>query len=149
MADTFKRDILIGEEAEYMLLDKIQKKYPKSYKKKGEDKRFDIVVPEKRVTIEVKRDIGSKDTPNYFVEFECNGVDSWINATESDFWVIFDNYKWVWMKPKTLKTISEAFGIYWEGIPKGGASTVKAYKVQKEIIYKYATRITNEVWYRG
>tara|TARA_Y100000004_G_C8752867_1_gene343181 strand:- start:117 stop:554 length:438 start_codon:yes stop_codon:yes gene_type:complete len=145
MPDTFHEDIKIGEEAEYMLLSKIKKKYPKAYKQKGEDKRFDIVVPEKNIKIEVKRDIGSNEYPNYFIEFECNGKDSGILATKSDFWVIFDNYKWLWIKVDVLRELSYLYGKFWEGIPKGGASVVKAFRVEKKWIRKHATRIYNEV----
>ena len=74
MADTFKKDLPIGEEAEKMVLKMVQKKYSQAFKKEGNFKPYDIFVPEKNIAIEVKRDIKSNKHENYFIEYKCNGI---------------------------------------------------------------------------
>ena len=132
--DNWKEDIILGEEAEHKLNGIIKKKYPKSYKIKGEFKPYDIYVPEKDIKIEVKRDIGSKDTPNYFIEYECNYKPSGIQSTKSDFWAIYDERKFHFIKTSKLKVIAAHYGEEWEGTPRGGVSNVKAYLVSKELV---------------
>ena len=73
MKDTFKKDLSIGEEAEKMVLSMVRKKYPEAFKIEGNFKYYDLYVPEKAISIEVKRDIGSNDTENYFIDCKCNG----------------------------------------------------------------------------
>ena len=132
--DNFDNDIILGEEAEYKLLAIIQKKYPKAYKIEGEFKAYDIYIPEIDKRIEVKRDIGSKDTPNYFIEYECNYKSSGLHTTEADYWAIYDEHKFHFINVSKLRTIAVHYGSKWEGTPVGGASNVKAYLVDKSII---------------
>ena len=54
MADTFKKDLPIGEEAEKMVLKMVQKNYSQAFKKEGNFKPYDIFVPEKNKTIEIR-----------------------------------------------------------------------------------------------
>ena len=132
--DNWKDDIVKGEDAEYRLLKYLRKKYPKAYKVKGNFKDYDIEVPEKDIKIEVKRDIGSQGTNNYFIEYECNYEDSGLSATKANYWVIYDEQRWHWIKTNRLKALSIMYGRKWEGTPEGGVSNVKAYLIPKEII---------------
>ena len=142
MTDTFKKDIILGEEAEKMVLKMVQKKYPKAFKKEGNFKPYDIFVPEKNIAIEVKRDIGSNKSNNYFIEYKCNGCDSGIFASRSDYYVIFDENRFIWIITDKLKSISKSFGIKWEGIPNGGVSKVKSYLLDKNCVLRYSKMIT-------
>ena len=76
MADTFKKDLPIGEEAEKMVLKMVQKKYSQAFKKEGNFKPYDIFVPEKNIAIEVKRDINK--------QIKANKVNAWKEFF--DFW---------------------------------------------------------------
>ena len=136
--DNFSNDLPLGEEIEYRLLKHIKKKYPKSKKIKGEFKDYDLEVPEKDVKIEVKRDIGSKDTENYFIEHECNYKPSGITTTKANYWVIYDEPTFHWIKTCKLKSLCHLYGEPWEGIPKGGASFVRAYLIKKEFIITHS-----------
>ena len=141
MADTFERDIILGEEIEIRLLGKIKKKYPKSYKVEGEFKPYDLCVPEKDICIEVKRDIGSNLTDNYFIEASCNGKPSGITSSKAHYWVIYDENKYIWIKHEYLMAICKVYGKHWSGIPNGGVSIVEAYLIPKEYILKYSCKI--------
>ena len=140
--DTFKEDLPIGEEAEYMVLDIIKEKYPAAYKIKGNFKPYDIYVPETGMRIEVKRDIGSNESDNYFIEYKCNGYKSGIFASRSDYYVIFDENRFIWIRTDRLKSISKLYGWKWEGTPKGGCSHVKAFLLDKGYVLKFSESIT-------
>ena len=142
MIDTFKEDIIIGEEAEYEILSIIRKKYSKAYKMEGKYKPYDIYDPENDIKVEVKKDIGSKETPNYFIEYECNNEDSGIASTEANYWVICDEDKCMWIKISKLLSLVHLYGKTWQGIPNGGVSKVKAYLLPKEHLISHADKIT-------
>ena len=57
--EQFLKDLEIGEYTENKIVDFIKTKYPMTYKHEGEFKDYDIRIPEKDKTIEVKTDIGS------------------------------------------------------------------------------------------
>tara|TARA_Y100000592_G_C5336384_1_gene252054 strand:- start:184 stop:630 length:447 start_codon:yes stop_codon:yes gene_type:complete len=140
--DTFKKDIVIGEDAENVLLDIIKQKYPKAEKIKGQFIFYDIYVPEIDVKIEVKRDIGSNKSKNFFLEYTCNGVDSGLNASLSDYYAICDESNFIWIKTPILKEVAKKYGRYWKDTPKGGASVVEAYLTPKKYVFEYADYIT-------
>ena len=142
MIDTFKEDIILGEEIEHKLLKTIKTKYPKAYKVEGEFKDYDLFVPEKNIKIEVKRDIGSNKSDNYFIECFCNGIASGIFATKADYWVIFDENKYIWISRFMLWYTATNKGKLWKGTPKGGCSEVVAYLVPKKEVINIATLIT-------
>ena len=132
--EQFKKKLKKGEEVERKLVEYLKKKYPKTYKIEGENKDGDIVIPEIKKTIEVKNDIGSKDSNNYFIEFSCNKKDSGIASTKADYWVIYDEFDCMWIETGRLRTMCHFYGKYWEGIPKGEKSAIKAYLVPQYII---------------
>ena len=67
------------------MCDNIKKKYPTAYVVEGYNKGFDIVVPEKNQTIEVKYDSMSRSTGNYMFETEYDGEPSGITTTTADW----------------------------------------------------------------
>ena len=136
--NNFDNDIIKGEEIEYRLLSYLKKKYPKSYKMEGKFKDFDIEVPEKEIKIEVKRDIGSQKTDNFFIEYECNYNPSGIASSRANYWVIYDECRYIWIKISVLKTLAFMYGEKWEGTPVGGTTNVKAYLIPKKIIKEYS-----------
>ena len=142
MSDTFSTDIILGEETEYDVLSMIKKKYPEAHKIQGEFKAYDIYVPEKDIKIEVKRDKGSNKTNNYFIECCCNGQASGIFSTKADYWVIFDENKYIWIDKNVLWNLCQNRGRKWKGMTNGGCSEVEAYLVPKEEIINGASLIT-------
>ena len=141
--EQFKKKLKKGEEVERKLVEYLKKKYPKTYKIEGENKDGDIVIPEIKKTIEVKNDIGSKDSNNYFIEFSCNKKDSGIASTKADYWVIYDEFDCMWIETGRLRTMCRFYGKYWEGIPKGEKSTIKAYLVPQNILKDNSDLIKN------
>ena len=142
MNDTFVQDVILGEEIEHKVLAIVQKKYPMAYKVKGEFKPYDIYVPENNIKIEVKRDIGSNKSNNYFMEYKCNDKNSGLSSTKADYWVIFDENKYIWLDTYRLQEVAKTFGKKWSGVPDGGCSVVKAFLVPKDIILSYSEKIT-------
>ena len=90
----------------------------------------------------MKKDIGSKTTPNYFIEYECNNEDSGIASTEANYWAICDEDKCMWIKISKLLSLVHLYGKTWRGIPNGCTSEVKAYLLPKEYLISHADKIT-------
>ena len=130
----FKKKLEKGEDVERRFVKYLQKKYPKTYKIEGNNKDGDIFVPEANKMIEVKNDKGSTDTPNYFIEFSCNGEKSGIAATKSDFWFIYDEFNCMWVNTPKLKTLCKDFGRYWKGIPEKENCSIEAFLVPQNVI---------------
>ena len=141
-SEQFLKDLKKGEDVERKLVEYLKIKYPRTYKIEGENKDCDIRVPEINKTIEVKNDIGSIDTPNYFIEFSCNYKKSGIAATKADYWIIYDEVNVIWIKTSILKTICGISGKYWKGIPKGSTTEVEACLIPQESLRAKAEQIT-------
>ena len=132
--DNFKNDIIIGEKKELEILNIIKGFDEDVYKIEGKFKPYDIIAPNLKKTFEVKFDIGSKKTPNFFLEYECNGKPSGLASTKADYWVICDEEENNFINTTKLKDIAKTYGYKWEGTPHGGASNVKALLVRKKHI---------------
>ena len=145
--EQFLKDLEIGEYTENKIVSFIKIKYPKAYKHEGEFKDYDIRIPEKDITIEVKTDIGSAESDNYFIEFSCNGVDSGINSTKANYWIICDETDIIWIKTSMLKSVCVIEGVYWKGKPKGCNSIVESYLVNKHKIRERAEKVTRKEKY--
>ena len=142
--NNWEEDLKKGEEIEYKLLEYLQKKYPKAYKMEGNFKDFDIEVPEKDIKIEVKRDIGSQESGNFFIEYECNYKPSGISTSKANYWVIYDEGSYTWVKISVLKSICLIYGNTWKGFPNGGLSTVGGYLIPKHTLKEHDARKQEE-----
>jgi hypothetical protein len=92
----FKKDLLLGQQFEDEVLARVSKTYPKAYRKLGQFKGYDIVIPEKKIKLECKNDIKSQMTPNIAIEYEFNGKPSGISATKATHWLVrFYKDKWI------------------------------------------------------
>ena len=78
----FVSDLKDGEEKEHLVLGIIQKEYPQEDWYKNPEKKWVDIVNSNWKTIEVKFDRMAWVTWNFFIEVECNGKPSWINAYE-------------------------------------------------------------------
>ena len=128
------KDLERGEEVEKKILSKLQIKYPKAYKMEGNFKYYDIMIPEVNKTIEIKNDMGSADTSNYFIEMSCNYESSGIVATKANYWIIYDEVDVIWIKTSRLKAICDIQGKYYSGVPKGSTSRIEAKLVPQELL---------------
>ena len=133
----FQDDLKIGEQLEYHILKKIQKRYPQAKKIEGYFKGYDIFIPELQVRIEVKQDKKSQHTGNYVIETEFDGKPSALSTTEADYWVIFDGECEIWTTPWRIR--KAVIGLEQrEFIGKGDTKYKKAYLCPKERIKKTA-----------
>jgi hypothetical protein len=134
MSDFYK-SLQIGEYIEYMILDIIREKYPLAYKVKEYFKDYDIYVPEKELKIEVKFDKKSIYTNNFVVEIEMYNKPSALFVTKSDFWIFYDGFELMYIKPIDIKDI-----IIWNElkavrfIGKGDTESKRAILVPKHLI---------------
>ena len=84
----FEEALIDGKKSEEIVLNIVQKKYPKAFIKSGYHKEYDIEIPEIDQTIEVKKDFKSQETGNIVVEIEMNGKPSALLTTTANWWVI-------------------------------------------------------------
>ena len=138
MIKTFNRDLKRGKYHENVILEVIQKKYPKAFIKDGYCKEYDIFIPELKIGVEVKSDEKSKFTGNIVIEIEFNNRPSALITSKAKYWVIFDGYDYHWfLKDKIKDCILENKLKRVEFIGKGDTKSKKAYLIKKEILYKY------------
>ncbi len=138
MIETFNRDLKRGKYHENVILEVIQKKYPKAYIKDGYCKEYDIFIPELEIGVEVKSDEKSKFTGNIVIEIEFNNRPSALITSKAKYWVIFDGYAYNWFLKDRIKDCIKENHLNWvEFIGKGDTKSKKAYLIKKEILYKY------------
>lgn len=138
MIETFNRDLKRGKYHENVILEVIQKKYPKAFIKDGYCKEYDIFIPELEIGVEVKSDEKSKFTGNIVIEIEFNNRPSALSTSKAKYWVIFDGYDYHWFLKDKIKDCILENKLKWvEFIGKGDTKSKKAYLIKKEILYKY------------
>jgi len=102
----FKQDLELGKKIEHIVCDHIiKKKYPNSFVVEGYNKEFDIEIPEKGITVEVKYDHLSHKTGNYMFETEYDGQPSGIEVTTANWWLQVDKERCIWIDCSALKYI--------------------------------------------
>ena len=140
MSNTFKNDLQRGISIENKLLNIIKNKYPSASlidKYKG----YDIWIPETKKSIEVKYDPMSNDTGNIVVEIEMFNKPSALMATEADYWVFYDDMKFVCIKPKDIiRCIFLNKLTYKQFVGNGDSASKKAFLVPKDILFKYGIK---------
>ena len=133
----FDEALSYGKQIENMVLNYIKKKYPKSYLSQGKCSEYDIHVPEKNIYIEVKCDQKSNYTGNIVIECEMFNKASGINATKSDYWVIYDG-KFHWFKTQDIKNCILDLRPNLVKITGNGDTQPKyVYLIKKHILYNY------------
>ena len=137
MSNTFQIDLQKGINIENKLLNIIKKKYPSASlidKYKG----YDIWIPELKQSIEVKYDPMSKQTGNIVVEIEMFNKPSALITTEANYWVFYDDDKFVSIKPiDIINCIFLNKLTYKEFVGNGDTASKKAFLVPKDILFKY------------
>ena len=136
--NTFDRDLQRGEQIEQNVLEMIQAKYPKAYKKEGYYPYYDIYIPEIDKSVEVKSDEQSKHTGNILVEIEFDGQPSALSTSKADFWVWWDGFRYTWFtKDSIWQCINDIGAKTRTFIGKGDTKQKKAYLIRKNILYNY------------
>ena len=139
---SFHSDLAFGEKGEYLILKKLQLKYPKAYKVKGYCKEWDIFVPEKGIGVEVKSDRAAHKTGNVVIENSYDNKPSGIETTKATWWAYITKCNLYWIKPEHIKEcIKENKLDSLDCAPVGGDTKRKGlYLIREKMFKKYATR---------
>ena len=136
----FYESLEVGKSSEDAVCERIQKKYPKAFRKKGYCKGYDIYVPETDKKVEVKQDKKSNYTGNIVIEIEFNGKPSALSTTEADFWVFDDGETYIWITPDTLRQVVKPFKPV-RFVGNGDNKYKLAYLIKKDIIIDNALKV--------
>lgn len=140
MENTFHKDLSRGLAVEEKYLAILRDKYPSAsliHKYKG----YDIWIPEINKSLEIKYDPMSNKTGNIVVEIEMYGKPSGLMATTADYWVFYDDFKFVTITPNNIiRCIFDSKLIYKEFVGTGDFVPKKAFLVNKENLYNYSEK---------
>ena len=98
---TFDLDLQIGKRVERSWLDRMKVAFRESYQTFGEDSRYDIYVPELKVSIEVKYDPKSRETGNVVIEY-YHAKPSGILTSKATHWLFDLGEEELWFDRRSL-----------------------------------------------
>jgi hypothetical protein len=101
----------------------------------NDDYKYDFKTSE-NITYEVKTDVYSLKSPNYFIEFEYNGKPSGITKSESDYYIINDTKIYYLITTKDLKNICKKCKPCTSKLCK-----TSGYLVPKDLLQKFSVEI--------
>jgi len=128
----FKPAFDIGHKAELKVLEHCKQIDPDSRLIEGKFKDYDLIMPNRHITVEIKKDVMAKDTGNYAIEFRCNGNPSGISATKALYWVIVDEGQMLWFLTGSLKNFLKANWKYLKKVKGGDDNSSEMILVKKE-----------------
>ena len=140
---TFNRDLDRGIKVEDLVLQRIQRKYPKAYRIEGYCKEYDLWIPEVEKGIEVKYDPMSNQTGNIVVEIEMFGKPSALMATKADHWIFYDDNVFVSITPSEIKNCIKENNLQTVKFTgKGDQHPKIAYLIKKDMLFSYGKQFT-------
>lgn len=140
---TFNRDLARGIKVEDLVLQRIQRKYPKAYRIEGYCKEYDLWIPEVEKGIEVKYDPMSNRTGNIVVEIEMFGKPSALMATKADHWIFYDDNVFVSITPSEIKNCIKENNLQTVKFTgKGDQHPKIAYLIKKDMLFSYGKQFT-------
>jgi hypothetical protein len=143
MSNTFQKDLQRGLSVERKALQMINKKYPQAYMAEAL-KEYDIFIPEKNYSVEVKYDPMSNITGNFVVEIEFNGKPSALMTSTATYWLFYDDEEWFWIKPMEIISCIFLNNLRWvEFIGDGDTKSKKVFLIRKEILKNFPKKIEN------
>lgn len=95
----FQKDLQIGREIEYKVLNIIKNTYPCAVLIDGKFKDYDLFIPETNKKIEIKGDYRSKDTGNIIIELMMFEKPSALLTTKADYWIVYTGLEFLWIEP--------------------------------------------------
>ena len=137
----FKEALSSGKQYEYMYRDHLRQWYPNTAVVEGYCKGFDIFIPERNETIEVKLDKKSNYTGNIVIEIEFNGKASGLITSTADHWVFCDGEEWIRYLTSRLRDLVTPFKPA-TFVGNGDIKPKKAYLIEKRIIKENADKIS-------
>ena len=130
----FLSDLERGKKEEKKVYDYYKKQFSSTTHISGYEKKYDILIPEEKFSIEVKFDDRSNSTGNYFIEAFYENKESGINATTAKLWVISNGSKYLFVNTKDIKKCIKHLEL--KNIILFGKE-VKFYLVKKVMLEKY------------
>ena len=104
----FDKDLNTGEEEEKYILNILQELDISSFMSEGNFSDWDINMPIKRKTIEIKSDEASDTTGNLAFEIYFKGKPSGLNKTKADLWISTDsNYLYIFKTKELIKFLKD------------------------------------------
>lgn len=135
---------IFGKYIEDNIIERLNEKFPKAYNSNINgitNKKWDLVIPEIKKTIEVKGDYISVRTGNLLVEVSGWDGDSGLRTTRADWWVFVTGFRLIWIKPLEIYRFIEKYPKYSPKIDnlngKGDTYVKVVYKIKKEELIKY------------
>lgn len=107
----FLEDLERGKVEEKKVYNYYKKRYFMAKHISGYEKKYDILIPEEKFSIEVKFDERSNDTGNYFIEAFYQNRTSGINATTAKLWVISNGKQYLFINVKDIKNVIKEFNL--------------------------------------
>ena len=100
----FYQDLKAGHGSEERVLRIIHKRYSKAKRIEGKHSPYDIIVPERRITVEVKGDYVAQKTGNIVVEVNHPiGTPSGLLVTTANYWVHDTGKELIWITPECIE----------------------------------------------
>ena len=134
MTNQFLRDLQRGKNEETKVFNYYKKQFLSTKHISGNNKKYDIIIPEEKFSIEVKFDDRSNSTENYFIEAFYQNQESGINATTAKLWVISNGSKYLFVNTKDIKKCIKNLDLRTIWIV---GKEVKFYLVKKVMLEKY------------
>ena len=118
----FADDVVVGEGYEKLVLAKIKRKYPLVYKREGYFKDYDLYIPETNESVEVKFDLLSEKTGNFFFEVASDDRPSGLFTSKSDFYIICNTKEMFFFSTDHLINLSKDYRLLRSGSRGSDAS---------------------------
>lgn len=143
--NSFEEDLKAGEESECELMDLARQKGLTPVKVKGNFKYYDFFIAETKTAYEVKRDWESENSGNVVVEVEMYNKPSGLITTRADLWVFDLPDCYITITPDSIRNSILLHGIKLvRFIAKGDTEPKRAYLVKRELIERFASKITKK-----
>jgi len=137
--NTFSQDLEFGHEGEEVVLDYIRTKYECAVRIPKKFSDYDIWIPEISKSVDVKYDVRSNDTGNFFIELYMSGKPSGLLSSKADWWVFYDGHRFYWIELEKLKQLIILSSSNWiEVQPKGDKEPKKAFIMKKSLMSHYS-----------
>lgn len=98
---SFHEDLAVGLRVEQECLAIVRRSSPCAVSING-FKGYDIWVPQKHLSIEVKADFLSRKTGRWLIEVEMNGKPSGLSTSTADIWMFYDGDEWMYIRRNLL-----------------------------------------------
>lgn len=140
--ESFNRDLKTGEDGEEYILSIIRKTHPMAHKVAGKFKPYDIYVPERNYSYEVKTDLKSHETGNVFIEISFNNTPSGLMTTKANMWAYITKDDVIYATPNNIKNCIIYNGLkFREFEPNDDSERKSGFIISRELFDQYARKV--------